>query len=99
MIGTTADVVKFISACLDVVVSVHLMPKRGTSDELCDVTRDSWRLALPLDGKRAANYYIISNPSGIEVRIFLVKQVNTITADVLGPLLLTWLNFNPSMDK
>ena len=25
--------------------------------------------------------------------------VNTVDTDDLGPLLLTWINFNPSMDK
>ena len=36
------------------------------------------------------------------LKLFLMGRqgpVNTVAADDLGPLLLTWFNFNPSMDK
>ena len=38
-------------------------------------------------------------PLGAETRIFEENKVNTVAADALWPLLLTWFNFNPSMDK
>ena len=36
---------------------------------------------------------------GADTGVFWVNYVNIVSADGMGPLLLTWFNFNPSMDK
>ena len=42
---------------------------------------------------------VILISSGIQGPIILTQPSSTMAADVLGPLLLTWINFNPSINK
>ena len=38
-------------------------------------------------------------PLNMKLEFSVRTTYNTMTADALWPLLLTWFNFNPSMDK
>ena len=39
------------------------------------------------------------NPTDGEGGLFWENKVNTMATNALWPLLLTWINFNPIMDK